>query len=308
VSRPSELLRVTADDGVELQVQRWPAGPDAPVVLVLHGLTANRLGGLVLLEHLPADVELVGLDARGRGLSDAPQDAAAYGHRRNGDDAAAVLRHLGHRDVVVVGHSMGAWDGLQLAAHHPELVRGLVLVDGGFFLDFADGESARDRVDAIMGAGWDARLSMTVPSVDLVLAGFQAHPGFQGIWSDALEEHLRAGLETLPDGTARSRCAAVAAVTDALDYFAPDGQVPYVRADLAQVRCPAVLVRAERGFCLSPETQAPMMGDDVVAAFAQELPGLQVELVPGTNHFSVGYGGPGCAAVARHVRDLLGPA
>lgn len=301
--RTQEELRVVADDGVALQVARW-AG-EGPTVLGLHGLTANRLGFLPLLDHLDPSVQVVSLDARGRGLSDKPESADRYGHRRNADDAAAVLRALGLSDVVVLGHSMGSWVGLELAAHHPDLVRAVVLVDGGFFGDLPEGVTPMQYVESIMGPGWDARLGATVPSVDAVLQMFQAHPAFAGIWSDPLEQHLRAGLEVLPDGTARSRCLTVAAVTDALDYFTPLGELPYVRADLALVRCPVTLLRSEAGFCISPETMAPMMSLETCDAFAAELPGLQVQTVEGTNHYSIGYGPAGVAAQADVLRKLL---
>jgi pimeloyl-ACP methyl ester carboxylesterase len=300
------LFRVTADDGVELQAQRWPASsPDAPVVLGLHGITANRLGLLPVLEQSNGEFELVTLDHRGRGLSDKPEDPASYGHRRNADDAAAVLRHLGLRDVIVVGQSMGAWVALQLAAHHPELVKAAVLVDGGFFPDLAPGETPKEHVDAIMGPGWEQRLTMTVPSADFVIDMFKAHPAFQGIWSDGLEEHLRAGLEVGPDGTARSRCSVVAAVHDSTDYFRPFGELPYVRADLPRVTCPVTLLRATAGFSISPETMAPMMAVEVCEQFQRELPQLQVQTVEGTNHYSIGYGPTGAAAVVEAIRKVM---
>src|SRR5437763_16404624 len=114
---PSRQLTVTTDDGVRLQVEIWPATrPDAPLVVGLHGLSANRLGFLPLVEQLAGEVEFVAYDARGRGRSDKPTDVARYGHRRHAQDAATVLAALGRRADVVVGQSMGAWDGLLLAA------------------------------------------------------------------------------------------------------------------------------------------------------------------------------------------------
>jgi pimeloyl-ACP methyl ester carboxylesterase len=304
--RSHEELRVVADDGVGLQVARWhrAQGSAGPTVLGLHGLTANRFSFLPLLEHLDPQVELVTLDHRGRGLSDKPTAAADYGHRRNAEDAATVLRALGLSEVIVVGQSMGSWVGLELAAHHPDLVSHVVLVDGGYFPDLPVGVTPSEYVDSIMGPGWAARLGATVPSVEAMLQGFQLHPAFSGIWSAGLEEHLRQGMEVLPDGTARAWCTRVAAVTDSLDYFTPAGHVPYVRADLALVSCPVTLLRAEAGFSISPETMAPMMSTANCEEFVQALPGLRVETVPGTNHYSIGYGPAGVARLAELLAEL----
>ncbi|MBC7638180.1 MAG: alpha/beta hydrolase [Rhodoferax sp.] len=298
------MLRVTADDGVVLQAQVWPGEPGGPVVLGLHGLSANRLGFGPLRPYLPAGATLVSLDARGRGLSDSPADPSRYGMRRHADDAAAVLRHLGLAEVVVVGHSMGAWVGLQLAAHHGDLVRGVVAVDGGWFADLPAGVTPRAAVDAVMGAGWDVRLGATLPSAQVLLDAFQAHPAFVGIWSDALAEHLLEGLDIAADGTATARCTVLAATADAVSYWDPVGQRPTLREDLDLVRCPVTLVRATAGFCVSPETMAPMMPEAACAEFAAELPGLRVRTVEGTNHYSVGYGPSGAAAIGAEVATL----
>ena len=73
----SRQWTVTADDGVELFVETWPAERSgAPVVLALHGLSANRLGFLPLVEQLAGEVEFVAYDARGRGRSEKPTDIA----------------------------------------------------------------------------------------------------------------------------------------------------------------------------------------------------------------------------------------
>ena len=313
-SRPQSLW-VAADDGVRLRVEAWPASDaDAPLVLGLHGITANRLAFLPLLEELAGEVTFVSYDARGRGLSDKPEDASAYGHRRHAEDAVAVLTHLGRRADVVLGQSMGAWDGLQLAAHHPELVGALVLGDGGYFADLPASVTPREHVDAVMGAGWLERLQAVAPSRDLVLGLLSQTPPFRELWGPAMEALFEAGLEELPDGSVRNRCSPVAALTDALDYFVtgdsalgdsgPGGQ-PYVRADLPLVTCSVHLVRAPRGFDTSPETTAPVLPESTVEEFEQALPQLVVETVPDTNHFSVNFGRAGVTALAEATRKAL---
>jgi pimeloyl-ACP methyl ester carboxylesterase len=301
----SQEWTVTADDGVRLHAETWPADrPDAPLVLGLHGITANRRAFLPLLEELGGEVEFVAYDARGRGRSDKPDDPAGYGHRRHAEDAAAVLTALGRRADVVLGQSMGAWDGLQLAAHHPELVGALVLGDGGYFADLPAGVTAAEHIAAVMGPGWQQRLTAVAPSRDVLFSALQQVPPFAQSWSPALEAMFDAGLEVLPDGRVRNRCSPVAAETDSLDYFTPAGH-PYVRADLAKVGCPVHLVRAPRGFDISPETREPLLPVSAVEAFKRELPQLVVETVPDTNHYTVNFGRQGVLALADAVRKAL---
>jgi pimeloyl-ACP methyl ester carboxylesterase len=297
-----ETFSVTTDDGVSLHCVRWPGADGAPVVLGIHGLTATRVGMLPVARALHPDATFVAYDVRGRGLSDKPAARESYGSRRNGDDAAAVLRHLGLSDTVVVGQSNGAWAALQLAAHHPSLVRGLVLGDGGYFRALLPGEDANGRPKAIMGPDWLDRLRAVHPSRELVLTVFRSLPAFADWWNDDVEALLDAGLVEV-DGGVRSRCLDTAADVDATSYFVGDPH--YVHADLALVRCPVHLVRSEQGFALSPETMEPMISDAEVEEFEERLPQLTVETVPGTNHYSVNFGPAGAAVIADAVRKML---
>ena len=301
----SKQWTVAADDGVELFVETWPAArEDAPLVLGLHGLSANRLGFLPLVEQLAGEVEFVAYDARGRGRSGKPTDVNSYGHRRHAEDAAAVLAAAGRRADVVVGQSMGAWDGLLLAAHHPESVGAIVLADGGYFEDLPAGMDPTEFVDITMGRGWYDRLTAVLPSRELVLSMLPTMAPYKDIWSPAAEAMLVEGLEDLPDGTVRNACYAPGVKFDTEDYFSPP-EAPYVKTEIASVTCPVHLVRATRGFDVSPETEPPLMPEGAVEELRGVLPQLVVETVPDTNHFTVNFGAAGVTVLAEAVRKAI---
>lgn len=296
---------VTTDDGVTLFGLSWPGdSAEAPLVLGLHGITANRLAFLPLVDELDGEVEFVAYDARGRGRSDKPSDPASYGHVRHAADAAAVLDALGRRADVVMGQSMGAWDGLLLAARQPDLVGALVLGDGGYFADLPAAVTPSAFVDSVMGVGWLERMQAVVPSRELLFATLQTIPPFRDSWSPHLEAMFDAGLETLPDGSVRNLCSPVGAQVDSVDYFEPR-EDPRVRRELALVRCPVHLVRAPRGFDISPETTAPLISEESVEEFRKAVPQLVVETVPDTNHYTVNFGRSGVVALAEAIRKEL---
>src|SRR5262249_61726056 len=84
---------------------------------------------------MPSDWTLAAPDPRGRGHS---RDLSGpYGLERHARDVVAVLRHFGGRPVLA-GHSMGAYIALLARDSHPQLVRRLVLVDGGLPLPVPD--------------------------------------------------------------------------------------------------------------------------------------------------------------------------
>ena len=298
------LTEVKADDGVVLRVEHWPAAsPGAPVVLGLHGLSSNRLAFAALARELAGDVHLVSFDCRGRGRSDKPDEPSAYGMRQHAKDADAVLAACDIDAAHVVGQSMGAWIGIQLAAHHPERVRSLLLVDGGWFGPLPVGDDPQTFADRITG-GLLSRLPLVFPSIDLVMGAFRQVPAFAESWDELLDAQLRESLEELPDGTCRARTSEVGVRADSDSYFTPR-DAPYCNTDAALVRCPARLLRADHGFDAGPGTEEPLLPLDAVAGLRRAVPQVEVTTIPDTTHYSINLGHVGTAAMARAVRDAV---
>jgi pimeloyl-ACP methyl ester carboxylesterase len=90
---------------------------------------------------------VVSVDLRGHGESDKPRGAypiAAYA-----DDIAHLIGSLRLGKVVAVGHSMGGFAVLELAAEHPEHVAAIVMVDPA---PFAIAPSFRQNLEAMIAA------------------------------------------------------------------------------------------------------------------------------------------------------------
>ncbi|MEV0441323.1 alpha/beta hydrolase [Streptomyces spectabilis] len=118
--------RATAPGGHRLSY--CDHGGPGPALLALHGHFGDGATFAALARALAGRCRVIALDQRGHGRSDRTED---YSRRGYVDDAAAVLRHLGLTDVVVLGHSLGGVNAYQLAARHPHLVRALVVEDIG---------------------------------------------------------------------------------------------------------------------------------------------------------------------------------
>lgn len=121
-----------ADPLKEAQRSGGPEGPDpAPPpygVLLLHGLMGRAGHWADTARWLSARYRAVGLDQRGHGRSDGPQEDA-FGREEFVADAEAAIEQLGLAPVALVGHAMGALTAWQLAARRPDLVRALVICD-----------------------------------------------------------------------------------------------------------------------------------------------------------------------------------
>jgi len=107
-------------------------GGDGPAVLCLPGLTRTMVDYADLAAHLAPSYRVIRTDYRGRGASGWAEDPLAeYSPVVEGQDAAALLTHLGITSATVIGTSRGGIIGMLLGAMQPGLLDGLVLNDIG---------------------------------------------------------------------------------------------------------------------------------------------------------------------------------
>jgi pimeloyl-ACP methyl ester carboxylesterase len=127
--RPPTVRReaVEVAPGRALSALLW--GDAAPEVVLLHGgaQNAHTWDTVALALAHP----LVAIDLPGHGHSDAAAETAGgiTSSEQNAVDVAAAIRQLAPDAVGVVGMSLGGLTSIALAAHAPDLVRSLVLVD-----------------------------------------------------------------------------------------------------------------------------------------------------------------------------------
>lgn len=112
-------------DGVRLHYVTAGEGP--PLVLV-HGFPQTWWEWRRVLPGLARRFRVIAVDYRGAGDSDRPVDG--YDKRTMAADVRAVARELlGDQPFALVGHDMGAFVSYALAAHDPDAVSRLVLID-----------------------------------------------------------------------------------------------------------------------------------------------------------------------------------
>jgi lipase len=181
------LLNVAVDGG-DLRVLLWGTGNR--VAVAVHGITASGMSWQAVARHMPPDWTLAAPDLRGRGYSSGLP--GPYGLDRHARDVAAVLRHFGGRPVLA-GHSMGAYVALLTRDAHPELVRRLVLVDGGLPLSLPEGIDPDALLDATLGPAI-ARLRQTYPDTEAYLDFWRAHPALAEHWTADVEAYARYDL------------------------------------------------------------------------------------------------------------------
>ena len=286
---PDAFVSVPVPGG-ELAVASWGRGHVS--VLAAHGITASSMSWRAVARHLEdASMTLWAPDLRGRGAS--AHVGGPYGLERHALDLLAVADHLGLDQIVLAGHSLGAFVAVHAAVVRPELVERVVLVDGGLPLPLAvEGGDPDAVLTATLGPAIQ-RLDQTYRSFAAYEALWRQHPAFARNWSDDIEAYLRYDVTEGADGGLRSRVVADAVRADGRDLLL--GPETIGRA-LEAIRCPVHLLRAPRGLFDQPPGLQP---DELVAHWATRIAGLADDVVHDTNHYTILMGGRGASAVAQ---------
>jgi N-formylmaleamate deformylase len=231
------------------------SGPngDKPPLVLLHGATDNGLCWTRLARVLESQYDVIMPDARGHGLSDAPE--SGYTSAERAADLAGFIGTLRLEQPAVAGHSMGAGTALRLVADYPQLASCAILEDPGLRSaapDEADQDTRRAR------ARQNAAEVKTLGREGIIARGRQRNPAWAdeefGPWADA-KLQVSERFATAPRFPER----------------------PDWRDLLPRVTCPVLLITAdpERGGIVTPER----------AAEAQRLlPGLRTIRLAGAGH------------------------
>lgn len=127
-------LALSVDDAPVYAKRRL--GQGTPVVF-LHGFGDYGDCWQGLLTRLPGQLDVTLVDSLGHGHSGYPRSGCDAVARR--EAVISILEtHIGA--AILVGHSMGGATALAVAAHRPDLVRGLVLEDPPWWAQEMDGQ------------------------------------------------------------------------------------------------------------------------------------------------------------------------
>ncbi len=199
-------------------------GGKGPVIVLVPGITSPAVMWGFVADELAADYDVYVLDVRGRGLSAGGADLD-YSLNACAADINAFIGELGLRDVIGLGHSMGARH-LVRAAHQGKIQR-LLLVD-----------------PPVSGPGrrpYPATLASYVEAIALARHGATIDDlrRFTPTWSD---EEIRLRTEWL------HTCHEAAVIASFYGFQEDD-----IHQDIAALRVPTSLVTAERGGVVSSE-------------------------------------------------------
>lgn len=236
-------------NGARLHFTR--TGGARPPLVLAHGFSDSGLCWTPVAQALEADYDLVMVDARGHGFSDAP--ATGYTLAQMASDLRGVIGGLGLARPAILGHSMGGGTTLALAGLYPDVPGAIVLEDAGALTDADFPRRQEGEENPFL-----ARLSrLQAKTRDELVAEMRASSG----WPDA-------ELEPWADAKLQFNLRAA--------QFHPTSGIAWAEL-LPRIACPALLITADlgRGAIVRPE---------MAAAMQQQMPQLQVAHIPGAGH------------------------
>ena len=258
----------------DLRMRYLDWGGEGAPVLALHGLASSAHWYDIVAPLLRDRFRIIAPDQRGHGQTTQANDG--YDWPSVASDAVGLLDELEIERAIVFGHSWGGNVAVATAAHYPERVAALVMIDGGFF-----------SPQMLPGASWEAFSQRLAPrNVSGTRAEFLARIGGQlaMCWNDEVERIVQTMVYER-DG-------------QIYDILRPENQAQVIRAmwdDPAsdawpRIKCPSLIVpagppadRANTEFALNRKR--------MVNLAAEGIPNCRVNWIPETIH-DIGYHKP----------------
>jgi pimeloyl-ACP methyl ester carboxylesterase len=230
-------------------------GDSPPELVFLHGGAQNAHTWDTVLMRLGRSA--IAIDLPGHGHS-GWRDDGAYDPRSLADDVAVAVAALAPDAAAVLGMSLGGATTIQLAVHHRELVRKVVLVD---ITPGVNAQKTKAILDFVDGP-------QTFPSFDSLLQRTMEHNPTRS------ESSLRRGILhnalQLDDGSWQWRYDRRGHKRDH-----PPERFQAMWDDFAAIDVPMLLLRG---------SLSPVVDDDDVAEARRRQPTLRVEVVDGAGH------------------------
>jgi 3-oxoadipate enol-lactonase len=249
-----------------------------PLVLFGHGLLADREMFRAQIDALQDRFRCVSVDWPGHGESGWREEGWSFDDMV--DDTVALVEALGESSAVFVGLSQGGMVFMRLAYRHPELARGLVLLDTSAGPENPDTLPLYEQLAVMIRDGSDEERSGAIDAAQQVLYGAT----WRAANPEALAEEKAMMLRHPRDG----------------GYLA--GRAVFDRDDVLDrvgaIAAPTLVL------CGDEDVATPVEHAEALAA---NIPGARLEIVPAAGHHSpIENPAPVTAALERFLAELPG--
>lgn len=270
----------------KLHYVQW--GEQGPPVVCIHGITANAFCFQAIADELASDHCVFAYDLRGRGDSDKPKEG--YSVPLHVTDLAQLIDALGLERPVLIGHSLGAMIALYFAAHYPDKLSKLVLIDAGAPLAWKTPEEQPAWLTASI-----SRLGTPIPSFQEYVERLKAAPFLGPYWNDYLDMYFDHDAQRNSDGSVASKSYREGVLEEGRRFAEADPEQQW-----SSVRVPTLLLRAGQGLFFDNDQ---LLSEAAAGAIQRNIKNCQYMNFPTLNHYTIVFGverGP-----TREIRSFL---
>ena len=261
------------------------SGGPGPVILLMHGLTANAHSFDGLMAAGLGDAgRILSVDLRGRGQSDHPEDD--YTMEAHALDILGLMDGLGIRKAIVGGHSFGALLTLLLAAKHGDRIGKIILIDAAARLH----EDTREMLLPAL-----SRLGKRYDSFESYIAQAKLAP-YLSFWEEHMTAYYRADVQEAADGSVMP-LPKPENIAAAVNGVLAEPWMDFIR-DLPQ---PALLLNGPGIYTMG----APLLPEDYALETVAIMRQCSYVKVAG-NHQTMLYG-DGAAQIVAAIKAFVGP-
>jgi pimeloyl-ACP methyl ester carboxylesterase len=253
-------------NGVSLFYKESGSGPET--IVFSHGLLMDHAMFEPQRAAFEKQYRVIAYDHRAQGLSDDPGYGAAGGNspdRQYGydmdtlaDDAAALIKALHVAPCHFAGLSMGGFVGMRLAAHHPDLVRTLTLMN-----TTASREKALNRIKYTFLAQM-VKIFSPAPFTPIAVKELFGQTTRKSAERRPMLEQWTGKLRARPRNIARSLLAVMS-------------RREFRKDELAAICCPTLIITGEDDAAQPPRNSQSM---------AEGIRDAKVVCIPGAGHSS----------------------
>ncbi|SDX59392.1 Pimeloyl-ACP methyl ester carboxylesterase [Thiocapsa roseopersicina] len=148
--QPGGSIMKLAREGIQLSFDI--SGVGAPEYVFVHGLGGDRSHFAPQMAYFSRKGRVLIPELRGHGDSDKPEEG--YSIEGLAEDIAWLCAQLGLEKPIIAGQSLGGNIALEVAAHHPDLVAGVVCLDSGVLFPDSAGAVFEDYLKGLEGASF----------------------------------------------------------------------------------------------------------------------------------------------------------
>ncbi len=272
------LMKPVRDDFIKVgdltfHYVKW--GEQGQPIVGVHGLTANAFCFQALADDLARDHQLYAYDLRGRGDSDKPEHG--YSVPLHAEDLANVINALGLERPVLIGHSLGALTSLYFAAHYPDKLSKLVLVDAGAPLPWETPEEQPAWLTASI-----SRLGTSVPSFEEYTQRLKQAPFLGPYWNPYFELYFEHDVRHNSDGSVASKCYREGVLEEGSRFREARSEQQWTH-----VQVPTLLLRAGKGMFADNDQLLP---EESAEMARREIKNCRFVNFPNLNHYTIMFG------------------